>query len=149
MENVYNIANPRNPDTRKNLSNSAKLKIKIDVLLYMFTSSVKHTFLELPTFQFKQNLQRQKSKDNDNLIRITQKCTPDFPPFVLTSTMCSFENIGEINTDIGPKAKFYVFENHFFGIRAKFHYKKSFQRGIFPNSCKYETCLFYTYIIYD
>lgn len=50
MENVYNIANPRNPDTRKNLSNSAKLKIKIHVLLYMFTSSVKHTFLELPTF---------------------------------------------------------------------------------------------------
>jgi hypothetical protein len=37
-----------------------------------------------------------KSKHNDNLIRITQKCKPDFFFFVLTSMMCSFENIGEI-----------------------------------------------------
>jgi len=63
--------------------------------------------------------------------------------------MCSFENTGEINTDIGPEAKFYVFENHFFGIRAKFHYKKSFQRGISQILASMKSVSFYTYIIYD
>lgn len=55
-----------------------KLKRKIHVLLYMFTSFVKQTFVELPIFLVDAESTETKSKHNDNLIRITQRCTPDF-----------------------------------------------------------------------